>query len=68
MAEFHKLTNADASAFVRTNDPNAVLPLSPVGLVSALPANATVLNPGKVKLLILVAEYDRSAFFLLALR
>lgn len=43
----------------RTNDPSAVLPLSPVGLVSQLPADAAILNPRTTKLLIVLAEYDR---------
>lgn len=50
---------ADPEVCRRTNDPAAVLPLSPVGLVAQLPADAAILNPARSKLLILLTEYDR---------
>ena len=45
--------------FSSINEPSAVQPLSPVGLVSQLPASSVVLDSAKVKRLILLAEHDR---------
>ncbi|KAJ6563608.1 Alpha/Beta hydrolase protein [Mycena vulgaris] len=41
-----------------SDDPAVVLPLSPAGLLSSLPADSPVLNPRVLPTLMLVAQYD----------